>query len=314
MSAQWSRLTDWLTHQDGTSVTMGWDRLDALVGGLPASATIHHPQWWHGDRSQTRAWRAAGFELDHVDVGRSVTFRRTGTPVIPPPESPSTNGVPKPKVLRPSLGTPSHLPEVDPRGAMIILQCSKGKALGGMPLSAPLTSPWPDELEEVRRRVAADAQLDTSRLMPAWKRYTGTFYETCRPTLTRAITADANIVIISGGYGVVTAREPIGWYEKKMKLSDWQPDGVLERSLLEWAHNTHAESVIAFVSTSGDYALLIRRTAWESLGVPTYLVTARVTGGGAMVRVPRGLGRAFTAYWDGTPFGGPNDISVERLA
>jgi hypothetical protein len=60
-------------------VTLSWRELDEIVGGLPQSAIKHHPQWWHGERSHTLAWRRAGFQLDSADLGRSVTFRRMGT-------------------------------------------------------------------------------------------------------------------------------------------------------------------------------------------------------------------------------------------
>ena len=310
MTAEWSRLTVWLLSQGTPRVTIGWDQFDAIVGGLPASAVKHYPQWWHGDRPNTRAWRAAGYELDHVELGRTVTFRRTG-PVGPtrPPQAGTIEQ--DPSVVPHAPGVRSRLPENDPRRAMIILGCSKGKAHGGEPLSAPSRAPWTDELEEARRRVAGDSQMDASLLMPAWQRYTGTFYETCRPTLARAIAAEANIVIVSGGYGVVTATELIGWYDKKLDLGDW-PHGTLERALLQRARNTHPETVVAFLSATTDYARLVRRTPWGRLGVPTYLVTARVAGGG-MVNILRTLANAFAAYWD-HKLDGPPDIDVDRIA
>jgi hypothetical protein len=54
------------------SMTLSWSELDALVGGLPASASAHRA-FWSGDRS---AW--SGYTTADVQVGRSVTFIRTG--------------------------------------------------------------------------------------------------------------------------------------------------------------------------------------------------------------------------------------------
>jgi hypothetical protein len=76
MGADYSKLTTWLRGTAGDAVTISWEELDALVGGLPASASTHHPQWWHGDRPNTRAWRMAGFELERAEPLRWARFVR----------------------------------------------------------------------------------------------------------------------------------------------------------------------------------------------------------------------------------------------
>jgi hypothetical protein len=53
--AVWSALTEHLRARGAATVQLSWDDLDAIVGGMPASATNHYPQWWHGDRPNTRA-------------------------------------------------------------------------------------------------------------------------------------------------------------------------------------------------------------------------------------------------------------------
>ncbi|MBO1031252.1 hypothetical protein IPV09_07865 [Tessaracoccus sp. SD287] len=50
-------------------VTLSWQELDELVGGMPTSAT-HHVAYWSGDRSQWAGFRAK------ATVGSSVTFTR----------------------------------------------------------------------------------------------------------------------------------------------------------------------------------------------------------------------------------------------
>jgi hypothetical protein len=70
--ADWGPLRLMLADVDG-SVTMAWDDLDRLVGGLPKSAYVHNA-FWKGDRS---GW--PGFTTTGVKVGESVTFVRRGT-------------------------------------------------------------------------------------------------------------------------------------------------------------------------------------------------------------------------------------------
>jgi hypothetical protein len=65
MAAQWKLLTEHLASASG-DVRLTWSELDAIVGGVPNSAVDHYPQWWHGDRPNTRAWRAAGYEAIEI--------------------------------------------------------------------------------------------------------------------------------------------------------------------------------------------------------------------------------------------------------
>lgn len=69
--ATWSPLRKLLASVDDRA-TVTWAELDALVGGLPASA-YNHPAFWKGDRS---GW--PGFTTVDVQVGHSVTFVRRG--------------------------------------------------------------------------------------------------------------------------------------------------------------------------------------------------------------------------------------------
>jgi hypothetical protein len=56
-----------------------------------------------------------------------------------------------------------------------------------------------------------------------------------------------HLVIISGGYGVVSAEEPIGWYDKQLRLSGWPP-GLLESSLISAARHASTQTVVAFAA------------------------------------------------------------------
>jgi hypothetical protein len=88
MAAQWKLLTERLAGASG-DVRLTWSELDAIVGGVPNSAVDHYPQWWHGDRPNTRAWRAAGYEAIEIRPGVSVRFVRCGSvPRITPIQQP----------------------------------------------------------------------------------------------------------------------------------------------------------------------------------------------------------------------------------
>jgi hypothetical protein len=281
-----------------------------VVGGIPASAADHYPQLWHGDRPDTRAWRRAGYELDRVDVGRTATFRRRESPSAPasPKVAPAKAPWPRKESAR------SALADLDPHRALIILPCSARKARGGSTERATGLSSWPEQLLDRREQLAPRAMRDEGHLMPAWRRYTGTFYETAHEALADATAVGADIVILSGGYGVVKADEPIGWYDIALRAVNW-PGHAIESALLAYVERVRPASIVAFLSATTDYARIVRRTAWPAAGsIPVHLVTARADGGGAMVKVPRLLGQAFSAFWTGRLDKLPGSISVDRLA
>ena len=96
--ADWSLLRQMLAEVDDR-LTVRWDDLDQLVGGLPRSA-YEHAAYWKGDRS---GW--PGFTTTDVQVGASVTFvrrdarsavarRASATPAQRPDDTPgSPDGV-----------------------------------------------------------------------------------------------------------------------------------------------------------------------------------------------------------------------------
>jgi hypothetical protein len=186
---------------------------------------------------------------------------------------------------------------LDPRRVLLITACSAAKARGGRPAATAAQPGWPEALREARASVLATANTGPGgELLPAWRRYTGTFYRYAGPVLSEAV-ARGNVVIISGGYGVVRAGEPIAWYNKVLHLADW-PAGLLESMLVEEARRGGLDTVVAFVSATTAYAQLLRRTYWRAAGLNAYLVTITGVAGGAMFEVPRRLGLAFCAFWN----------------
>jgi hypothetical protein len=304
--ADYSRLTAALRVRTEPLVRMGWDELDAIVGGLPRSAVEHHPQWWHGDRPNTRAWRAAGYELAAVEIGTAVTFRRTGLA-----DAAADSRRARPPAAHLAGSSVETLQGVDPRRALVVLTCSAAKTAGGRPAGTAEPQPWPPALREARSRVLTSASVDNTRLLPAWRRYAGTFYRHAEAALADACTV-GNVVIISGGYGLVRADEPIGTYDKVFHLGDWPP-GLLESLLVEQARDSGVTTVVGFAAHSTDYARLLRRTPWHGAGISALLVTVTGVHGGAMVEVPRRLGQAFTAFWHGRRDAYPAGTTVEAL-
>jgi hypothetical protein len=77
----WSRLAEVLAGVE-RSVRFTWAELDALVGGLPASAR-NHQAWWGGDRPHVKVWRRAGFRIEGLVRGHEVSFVRVGATTAP---------------------------------------------------------------------------------------------------------------------------------------------------------------------------------------------------------------------------------------
>ncbi|GAA1457754.1 hypothetical protein GCM10009603_08960 [Nocardiopsis exhalans] len=304
--ATYARLTEFLRGSTRDVVTVAWDELDEVVGGLPASAVNHYPQWWHGDRSHTRAWRRAGYELESVSPEHSVTFRRKGEP-----DDPQGRGSVRSSPSAASRSS-TELPPLDPRSALLVIACSSAKAPGGRHLAEfGGDTGWPRELIEARARVLAQAGADDGRFLPAWQRYTGHFYKHAEPALAEAV-ASGRVLIISGGYGLVRADEPIAYYNRRLQLADW-PRGLLERALLAEARRVGARSVVGFLATSSDYARLFRRVDWRVSGAQVVLATIEGVQGGAQARVPRALGQAFSASWRQEPGDQPAGLTWEPL-
>lgn len=203
------------------------------------------------------------------------------------------------------------LREIDPGGCVLIITCSGSKERGGQEPSGDEETRWPPRLYEARARVLASSELDATRLLPAWRRYTGTFYRNANPALADAVSR-GHVLIISGGYGVLRADEPIGWYDRQLNPADW-PQGMLESALISDTHRRGLDTVVAFASASTGYAHVLRRVPWREAGITAKLVTISGVGGGAMVEVPRRLGQAFNAFWAGQGDSYPSGTLVENL-
>ena len=251
--------------------------------------------------------RKLGFEVRNTrDTADRRMEDRTGPGTAVRPDVRAS--APARSATQPAAGS---LDGIVPERSLLVLTCSGRKERGGRPPGPADPQAWPQDLREARTRVLATAHADTAYLLPAWRRYTGTFYQHAGPALAEAVAA-GRVVIISGGYGIARADEPIGWYDKVLQLNDW-PAGLLESALISEAQRCSAQTVVAFASTSTGYSQLLRRTPWRQAGIDARLVTINGVTGGAMSEVPRRLAQAFSAFWNHQPHSYPPGTTVELL-
>jgi hypothetical protein len=306
MAAQWKLLTEHLAGASG-DVRLTWTELDAIVGGVPNSAVDHYPQWWHGDRPNTRAWRAAGYEAIEIRPGVSVRFVRSGSvPRVTPIQQPRQPARPPAYT---SVGPLDILTDLNPARCLIVIPCSASKRQGGRPGVPTFSS---GGLSAARRRVLdmRDSRTDESLVLPAWQRYDGNLYRAAGRAVLADLAASGRLVILSGGYGVLDGRDLIGYYNRLMKSRDW-PSGLLEQTVALRAEEAGLD-VVAFAGATTVYAKVLRRAPWRlAAGQTARLVMIR--GGRGVSAISRSLGLALSAFVAGRG-GYPQDAVVESLA
>ena len=80
--AKYDPLKLFLRGQRGAAVRVTFAEIDTVVGGLPRSARTYLEWWDNGSiavHTQARAWAAAGFRVEAVDLEREIVrFVRAG--------------------------------------------------------------------------------------------------------------------------------------------------------------------------------------------------------------------------------------------
>ena len=192
----------------------------------------------------------------------------------------------------------------DLTNTLLIVPCSKSKReiAGRRQASGPragdcLPTPLADRLDRVRSANRQRADVDERTLAPAWQRYDGRFYKAAGAALSEAVGRHLHLLILSGGYGVLLAREPIGLYEAKLKTG-WWPRHVLESVLAGYAQRHRLKRMRAFVAGSTDYRKVVERTDWKGAGVDDAILLMPESG--SQHSVPVTLGEAFAALLRGT--------------
>jgi hypothetical protein len=304
-------LGEYLRNLGVSRVQLSFEEVVRLVGELPPSARQYRAWWANEPRthSHARAWLEAGWRVDAVNLGRWVSFARVSAPPRPLVAAP-------PLVIRPPaarLQGERHPREstfvsnsltAGPADTLLVLPCSARKRGGGIPgmegrkLLEDLPAELADRLQAARARNAAEASVDETLLLPAFRRYAGTLYEAAGDSIQQAIRAGWHILILSGGYGLVRADEPIGDYDALLQVNRW-PGNVIQDSLVAYAYRHGLVRAITFAGGSTPYAEVARRTAWKRSGLGADLLSPEVSGGGAMVKTPRALGEALVQLLGG---------------
>lgn len=189
--------------------------------------------------------------------------------------------------------------ECDPRSTLFIFSCSgsKKKEQGGRTQGPSILDELPpllsQRLAEARARIQRRASIDETTLIPAWQRYSGSLYQAARDTIEDALQTGLHMIIVSGGYGLVLAAEPIGYYEAVFKNS-WWPKCLLGDVLFAYMRRHRLRSVCAVASATTEYAKLLRRVNWRSMELDNVTLLTPEEATGAMVKSPRAQGEALS--------------------
>ena len=227
--------------------------------------------------------------------------------------------LPSPRLRRPS--TPTHLGQprlllqsqtlrsirlklslTDLNRTLLVIPCSGDKAPGAVRTVGPsvlhhLPSAIAEKLSAARLRVAPVAQVDERSTLPAWQRYSGRLYSVAPSALRDAISAGVHMLIISGGYGLVLATEPIGDYDRQFRPGDW-PGGLVSRCLAAYAEHIDLASVFVIAGRSTSYAAVVRGVRWPASVRSAVLISPDHRNGGAQAIVPEAAGEAVRELWN----------------
>lgn len=190
---------------------------------------------------------------------------------------------------------PSLLDDInflDRKRTLIILPCSKRKSINqqvgtaGESITNFLSSELAARLKDARNSTQKNSDLDDSNVLPAWQRYNGTLYKTAETTIQAIVKAKQPMVIISGGYGLVLADEPIGNYERRFKTSDW-PAGLISDVMAAVIKIWDIEHVVAIIADSTTYRTLLASIQWQRTTLSGVYLLSSERCRGAQVKAPR---------------------------
>lgn len=243
------------------------------------------------------------------DRGKIINALSSG-PVAPPAAGSATSSPPQfsrpvfPRGPTEAFGGSTLVP-ADLARTLIVLPCSDAKrecssaGAEGDGIERHLPQELAEELRQARQQIKTRVGFSEDVLVAAWQRYDGTLYQTARPALAGLIEAGAHIVILSGGYGVVLASEPIGTYNTVLKPG-WWPDRILERVLVAYARHHELSSVRAFASATSAYRQVLQRVRWSGEGIGERLLLLPEAKPGGLVKSPATVGEALIALHAGT--------------
>lgn len=186
---------------------------------------------------------------------------------------------------------------------LLIIPCSKAKAefpgrhVAGPRIGNRVSASLRERLDLARAANRKRVEIDERTLAPAWQRYAGRLYQAAGGALDEAVSQRLHLLILSGGYGALLAREPIGRYDAVLKTS-WWPGRVLEDVLAGYARRHKLKRMRAFVSETTAYRKVVERVDWKNAGVDDAVLL--IPERGSQDSVTRTQGEAFAALLGGT--------------
>ena len=193
----------------------------------------------------------------------------------------------------------------DPAKTLFVIPCSGAKQAfasrvqQGPSILDELPSNLAQRLAHARNAVADRARIDETTMVPAWQRYGGTLYQVAGPILGKMVDDGRHVLILSGGYGIVLASEPIGDYDARFQPS-WWPRGVIQEALSAYALRHRLKHVRAIVSATTAYRRIVERTDWQAAGVEDAVLITPEAVGGAMRKAPRAQGEILVRLAEGS--------------
>jgi hypothetical protein len=130
--SKYQPLETYLRSRNTEEVPVTFEEIEAIIGAKLPPVAHAHRAWWSNNPSNnvmTKAWLAAGFQSERVDIGaRKLVFRRTRadrpTPGLNSPDRSSAGSARKPLLdtLWGSLAGTVHVPDgvdlTEPTGAV----------------------------------------------------------------------------------------------------------------------------------------------------------------------------------------------------
>ena len=202
-------------------------------------------------------------------------------------------------------------PRLEFAETLFVVPCSAKKTWNGnarrsdgVSVLDSLPPPLANELRRQRAKNASTARVDESSLLPAAERYTGHLYQAAGNAFDTLLGSGSEVLIISTGYGVVHAREPIGMYERAVLEEAMWPNYLVQRCLAAYATYAGAKTVIGFFSRTTEYAQWFREVHWPKAIEEVNLVSPVARSrSGAQITVPRATGEALAAIARGERLG-----------
>ena len=191
---------------------------------------------------------------------------------------------------------------------LLVIPCTRKKrpypgcVVTGPRIARCLPSALAERLHHTRAANRERASINELTLVPAWQRYDGSFYQSARDALDWAVKKRLHLLILSGGYGVLLASEPIGCYDAPLNPC-WWPERVLEDVLAGYAQHHRLKRLRAFIPAKcgyRPYREVVERVDWRAAGVDDAVIVTPddgSQGGEAFAALAHGKDRAESGRW-----------------